>query len=306
MIRKIFVLAVFLAACPALAPAQTIDDGVMVAKGSVFAGNVYTYDSWDQYWEGTLLRRNDNIGQITTRTNVWYFNYGLTDRVNLIGTVPYIWTEASQGVLHGIQGFQDLNIAAKYRFFERSSPDAGALRAFAVMSAGTPLADYNPELLPLSIGTKSTQVSWRGTVNYHAPAGWFVNGSGAYSWRSDVQLDRPYYYTNDQFVTSDQVDMPNAFDYMVSSGLMKPRLMAAGFLSQQQTLGGGDIRRQDMPFVSNRMNFFKAGGMVMVPVPWLRDLQVQLAVSHTFDGRNVGQSTTITTGLFYRFYREER
>ena len=36
---------------------------------------------------------------------------------------------------------------------------------------------------------------------------------------------------------------------------MKSGLNTAFSLSQQQTLGGGDIRRQDMPFVSNRMNF---------------------------------------------------
>jgi hypothetical protein len=29
--------------------------------------------------------------------------------------------------------------------------------------------------------------------------------------------------------------------------------------SQQTTLGGGDIRRQDMPFVSNRMNLSRIG-----------------------------------------------
>ena len=79
-----------------------------------------------------------------------------------------------------------------------------------------------------------------------------------------MTLDRPYYYTDDQFVMSDQVDMPNAFDYVVSARLHEARgLMAGVFLSQQRTLGGGDIRRQDMPFVSNRMNFSKVGGMVM-------------------------------------------
>ncbi len=143
-------------------------------------------------------------------------------------------------------------------------------------------------------------------MNYHARPGWFLNGSTAYTWRSRVQLDRPYFYTNDQFVMSDQVDMPNAFDYVASGGLMRPGLMATGFLAQQRTLGGGDIRRQDMPFVSNRMNFLKIGGMVMLPIPRLRILQAQVAVSHTFDGRNVGRSTTITTGLFYKFDREAR
>ena len=73
---------------------------------------------------------------------------------------------------------------------------------------------------------------------------------------------------------SDQVDMPNVFDYIASAGYMKRGLMAAVSFSQQRTLGGGDIRRQDMPFVSNRMNFSRVGAMVMYPIPKLERLAV--------------------------------
>ena len=85
--------------------AQTVDDALMLAKRELLTGNVYAHDTWDTYWEGTLKRQNGNIGEITTNTNVWYANYGLTDRLNVLGTVPYVWTRASQGVLHGSQGF---------------------------------------------------------------------------------------------------------------------------------------------------------------------------------------------------------
>ena len=52
--------------------------------------------------------------------------------------------------------------------------------------------------------------------------------------------------------------MPDVFDYTVSAGYLKRRLHVPISFSQQITLGGGDIRRQDMPFVSNRMNFSQA------------------------------------------------
>jgi hypothetical protein len=61
--------------------------------------------------------------------------------------------------------------------------------------------------------------------------------------------------------------MPNAFDNVLSAGYMRRNLMVEAFLSQQVTLGGGDIRRQDMPFVSNRMNYSRAGVMAMLPIP---------------------------------------
>jgi hypothetical protein len=283
--------------------AQTVDDGLMMAKGELLTGNLYTYDTWDTYWEGTLKRQNGNIGEITTRTNVWYANYGVTDRLNVIGAVPYIWTKPSGGVLHGDHGFQDLSLGAKYRVFEASRPGFGTLRGFAVGSAGLPMTDYNIELLPVSIGMRSKQASARGTVNYQSEPGWFVNGTVAYNWRSDTELDRPYFYTNGEFTMSSTVDMPNTTDQMVSAGLMTRRLMVAGFYARMVTLGGGDIRRQDMPFLSNRMNANRAGAMGMVPLPFLPSLQVQFAYARTLEGRNVGQSTTMTAGLLYRFNR---
>lgn len=283
--------------------AQTVDDGLMMSRRELLTGNVYTHDTWDEYWEGTLKRQNGNIGEITTRTNSWFANYGLTDRFNVMGSVPYVWTRASQGVLHGDRGWQDVTLAAKYKFMERTSPSLGALRAFAVASAGIPMTRYNNELLPLSLGTRSTQVSWRGTLNYQASENWFVTGTTAYAWRSQTQLDRPYFYTDDEFTVSDTVDMPNAMDFGLSGGVMTRRLMAAAFVSRQRTLGGGDIRRQDMPFVSNRMNASRAGVVAMLPIPWHPSLQFQLAVAQTFEGRNVGKSTTLTTGVLYRFNR---
>lgn len=281
--------------------AQTIDDGVMMGKHNLQTGNLYSYESWDEYWEGAQKRTNGNVGTVTTKTNIWSANYGVTDRLNVIAMVPYVWTHCSQGVLHGFQGFQDITVAAKYSVLEKASPNYGMLRAIAVVSAGIPLAEYNVELLPLSIGNGSKRVSSRGTLFFHTTPGWFVNGSTAYTWRAEVRLDRPYYYTDDTFVMSDHADMPNVADYVVSAGYMRGGLMAAGSFSQQRTLGGGDIRRQDMPFVSNRMNFSKAGATVMAPIPKLRVLSFHLSAAYTFDGRNVGQATSVTGGILYNF-----
>ena len=282
------------------AGAQTIDDGIMVAGRSVFAGGIYGHDAWDHYWEGALKRDNGNIGTVTTQTNMLYGNYGVTDRLNVIAMVPYIWTDASQGVLHGSQGFQDLTVAAKWNFFTRPSTKA-ALRTFAVVAAGIPLTDYNIELLPLSIGTRSSRLSGRFTANVQTTPGWYVDGSTAYTWRSNTTLDRPYFFTDDEFVMSDEVNMPDVFDYVVHVGYLKHGLNTHLAFSQQQTLGGGDIRRQDIPVPSNRMNFTRLGGMAMYPVPKLNPLAFQFSYAYTATGRNVGQSHAVTIGLLYTF-----
>jgi hypothetical protein len=145
-------------------------------------------------------------------------------------------------------------------------------------------------------------VSGRLTLNFQSGPGWYLNESTAYTWRGNVTLDRPYYFTDGQLFLTDQVAMPNVFDYVASAGYLGRDLNTNVFFSQQRTLGGGDIRRQDIPFVSNQMNFSKVGAMVMYPVPKIRSLAFQFAYAYTIDGRNVGQATTITTALLYRYH----
>jgi hypothetical protein len=280
--------------------AQTIDDGIMLDKRTLFAGFVYSHDSWDQYWEGTLERTNGNIGTVTTQTGTWFGNYGITNRLNFIGSVPLVWTSASQGVLHSMKGVQDLTLAAKYSFLETPFTKYGSLRAIAVVSGAIPLTDYTPDFMPLSIGSASKRISGRFTMNYQSEPGWFLNGTGAYTWRGHVTLDRPYYYTDGHLYLTNEVSMPDVFDYVVSAGYLKHGLVTDVHFWQQRTQGGGDIRRQDMPFVSNRMNFSRVGVMVMHPIPKLRGVCFQFAYDYTIDGRNVGQSSTFTTGLMYR------
>jgi hypothetical protein len=41
--------------------------------------------------------------------------------------------------------------------------------------------------------------------------------------------------------------------------------------------------------------------MVMHPIPKVTSLEFQFAYAYTFDGRNVGQANTFTTGLQNRF-----
>jgi hypothetical protein len=286
-------------ALAAPAHAQSVDDGVMLAKGGAVISDIYTHESWTDYWEGTLKRDNGNIGTLTTRSNAVSGAYGITDRLNILAVVPHVRNEASQGVLHRMTGFQDLALAVKYRLLEgKIAP--GTLRLFAVASTGMPMTNYTPDFYPLSIGSGSLRATARGTVSLDRGNGWFVNGSTGYTVRADVQLDRPYYFTNNELTFSDMVDLPNVLDYTAAVGYGRAGVMAAFGLNQQWTLGGGDIRRQDMPFVSNRMNFARINAMVMAPIPKVDSVSLQFAYGYVVKGRNVGQSKSFSGGVVYR------
>jgi hypothetical protein len=293
---------VLIALSAAALEAQTVDDGLLMPRGALGTGVLYAHESWSEYWEGTLKRDNGNIGTVTTQSITWVAGYGVTDRLSVMAMLPYVWTSASQGPLHGLHGTQDITLAAKYRLLSTPFGERGTLRALVVGVAGAPASHYTPDFLPLSIGLASRQFSGRFTLNFQANEGWFVTGSAGYTWRTKVKLDRPAYFTDGQLFLSDEVAMPNVFDYTVSAGYQHGRLCIPISVSRQRTLGGGDIRRQDMPFVSNRMDFVKVDGMVMHSFPAPKELGIRLGASRTVSGRNVGQATTLRGGLFYTFH----
>ncbi len=283
------------------AQAQMIDDGIMMGKGLLCTGYMYTHDSWDEYWEGARKRSNGNIGKLTTQTNQYFANYGVTNSLNVITHLPHVRTEASQGVLAGMRGWQDATIAVKYKLLDTPFTEAGSFRVMAAVSAGLPMTDYTPDFLPLSIGLNSRRLSGRLTTHFRGRNGLFVQGTAAHTWRDDVKLDRPFYYTDGRLTFSDRVAMPKVVDYAFSSGLIRGEMVLSASFTEQRTLGGGDIRRQDMPFVSNRMNFQRVGGWAKVPLPKFNAISVVGGYSYVIGGRNVGQSSTITAGIVYLF-----
>jgi hypothetical protein len=303
------VLAIFASAIhPRGLSAQTVDDGIMVTKSAVLSGTLYTHDAWDHYWEGTNNRTNGNLGTVTTQTMDFNAVYGFNNRINVLGTVPYIWTQASQGVLHGQEGFQDISLAVKYELIRWQPRQWGTVRFFPIVSGSIPLNSYEPDFQPMSIGLHAKTIAPRATLNFQGLHGVYGNGSAAYVFRSNATLDRNYYYTDGQLYLSSQVAMPNQFVYSVAAGYLGHGMMFVGTFAEQQTRGGGDIRPQDLPFISNRMNFSKAGGAAVIPIPlhMFHGLQYWFMYSNTFDGRNVGQSNTFMSGLMYQIQFHRR
>ncbi|HEY3403981.1 MAG TPA: hypothetical protein VGK59_11375 [Ohtaekwangia sp.] len=293
-------LVLLLAVCSHAVFSQNLTDGLMMKKNLFCTGLMYSNDQWEDYWEGTLERDNGNIGKIRTQSLMWGGVYGITDKINVIAMVPYMKIDASEGTLHEMKGLQDLSIGVKYNFFQKNF-EKSSFNTFAVFNFSTPLSDYSPDFFPLSLGTQTTNLSYRLTANFRIEQGWFINASGAYTWRSNTTLDREGYYDGDEYILSDEVEMPNVFDVFVSLGYLKGPLQAELQYIQMNTLGGSDITRQGMPFVSNRMNFIKTGVLVMYYPPFVKNLAVRGGYTTTLAGRNVGDSNTFMLGAFYTF-----
>ncbi|HVS97987.1 MAG TPA: hypothetical protein VHE54_15940 [Puia sp.] len=282
---------------PAVLRAQTDADGVMMSKYNACVGASYGFGSWNEYWEGTYHRNNQNLGTVSTQMVGIMGIYGISRKVNVVVGAPYIWTHSTAGTLHGQRGFQDLSAWLKWRVLEQNT-DVGALSVFALGGASVPMTNYIADYLPLSIGLQSRTLSARLTADYRQRH-FFVTLSGTYTWRSNITIDRNSYYTTSLHLT-DQVDMPNMASEMFRVGYRDGDWwVAEAVVSNMNTLGGFDIRKNDMPFPSNKMNATMVGAHVKHTLRSVDGLSVDLDGGYTVAGRNVGQSVMFDAGIFY-------
>lgn len=103
-------------------------------------------------------------------------------------------------------------------------------------------------------------------------------------------------------IYSGEVYIPNVFSSKLGLGYRKGELIIEGIADYMNTLGGFDIRKNDMPFPSNKMGMTRTGINLKIPVDKASRLSVVANSFYTLRGRNTGQSMSGTIGLFYIFF----
>jgi Putative MetA-pathway of phenol degradation len=277
--------------------AQTDLDAIMMEKNSFCVGPMYTHSSWKNYWEGPNKRINENLGTVSTQMFAVMGNYGVSQKLNLLFNVPYVTTKANAGQMRGQRGLQDLSLMVKYRPINQKLGYA-RLAVYGMLGASTPLTNYVPDLLPLSIGLKSRTAQARLMVDYYYNNKWFATASATYVYRSNIKLDRTSYYT-DELILSDEVFMPNVTTYNIRAGYRTQWIIAEAVLNNWTTRGGFDITRNNMPFPSNRMNMTTLGANFKYVFKKMDHLSLTGGANQVIAGRNAGQNTNLNFGVFY-------
>jgi hypothetical protein len=281
---------------PVFLHAQSDVDAIMMGKKLLCAGASLSTGQWNQYWEGSRLRINENLGTVRTNAVAAMGSLGVTKDINIIYSLPWIQTRASAGQMTGLRGLQDFGLVAKYRFL-RKKTERKSFSLFGIAGVSTPTNDYIKDYLPLSIGLGSTNMTIRLMAD-RTYKWFFTTASTSYIRRSNIRLDRQAYYTT-RMVYSPEVAMPDALYSNIRLGYRSSELIAEFVVDQWLTLGGFDITKNNMPFPSNRMNQTRVGlAGKYEPKKW-KGLSLNGSVFHTVDGRNMGKSTGFQFGVFY-------
>ena len=199
--RRLWVIIICCLFISYSAKAQTDIDAIMMEKNAFCVGPMYSYSSWKNYWEGTLKRENLNLGRVSTQMYGLMGIYGVTRKLNLMFSAPYVKTKASAGTLHGNKGIQDLSLFVKWRPLQKRIGD-GRLSLFGIAGASFPLSNYENDYLPLSIGLHSKTALARIMADYQQGK-LFVTGSATYVFRDNIKIDRPAYYTTEMHNTNE-------------------------------------------------------------------------------------------------------
>lgn len=276
--------------------AQTDQDALMMDKNNLCIGPTYSYSSWTHYWEGTFKRDNQNLGRVSTQMINVMGNYGITRRLNIMAGLPYVFTKASEGTLHGMHGLQDVSAWVKWMPVETSLGN-GVFSLYTLGGFSLPVSNYTPDFLPMSIGLHSKTLSGRLMVDYQT-GGFFATASATYTLRDNIHISRTAYYTTSMHLTN-EVEMPNMNAFQFRTGYRSNYLIAEAILSNMNTLGGFDIRKNDMPFPSNKMNATSTGFNVKYTFHKIDGLSLIASGSYVVAGRNVGQALTVDGGIFY-------
>ncbi|MHA8073649.1 hypothetical protein ACRZ9O_03875 [Aquirufa sp. HETE-40SA] len=273
--------------------AQMPHDAIYMNKKLACGALVYGNSSWTNYWENGLKRDNPNLGRLTTQSATAMIAYGITRDINVIAMIPYVKTTASQGNLMGQQGLQDASV-----FVKTKTKSYHGITAHGVLGFSVPVTNYVPDFMPLSIGLGTKTLLMRGMLSYTLPKHIYVNSSIAYHARSQVKVDRDAYLVSSKLYQTNQVAVPDAFDAAFRIGYLKKDNQIEFFAEHFSCTDGDDIRRNDMPFLTNDMTMTTVG---IYGKYQPKALGVNARVAYVTDGQNAGQSTSISIGVLYQF-----
>lgn len=281
--------------------AQTPLDGLMMPKGEICVAVVYEDANWDKYWEGTYLRTNQNVGTFNRKMVMPMIVGGITDKINVIVSLPYVKTSASGGQMAGVDGLQDFSISLKAQLVDHTL-GKGKLKVYSNLSFSTPASNYLADYLPFSLGFGANELGLRAIGLYELDKGPYIRISGAYLHRGATQAERDFYYEDDVFYTS-TMDVPDALHAQASLGswFFQKKLRVEASLTSLRCASGDDIRTYNSPQPTNKVDFDRVEGFAQYYFNNVKGLGVLAYYNHMFSGRNMGQFSGYGLGLTYQF-----
>ena len=284
--------------------AQTPSDALMMPSKEMCVLLSYDTGHFEEYWEGSVLRKNQTIATVHRTTVLPMVAVGIFDALNLYVGLPYVKTRSSEengGRLEGAKGFQDVLLALKYKALEKTL-GSGKLTLLTTAGYSTPATDYLSDYMPYSLGFGAPEFSLRGIAQYQLHTGFYLRGMAGYLWRGYTEAERDYYYNNGSYYTS-WMNVPDAWEVEVTLGkwLVNNSLKVELNYTGLKSTSGDDIRSYNAPQPTNRVKFDRLGIVVQYYSPDLKGLGLVGYYRNVVNGLNAPKMSNAGLGLTYQF-----
>lgn len=271
--------AAMLASSSAAAQGET---GFLRGKGKADVVLSYTIDTYDKFWFGDDRLSMPGVGEVNRETYTLYTAYGLNDRTDLILKGSYVRSESDGAANFPTESdFQDLTLAAKYRFWERTFQNGSELSVAALPGIKLPMTDYQNNAVT-ALGDGQIDLQFRVVGQYRLSNGVFAALETGYDRRNGSPKD----------------EIPIN---LTVGGTIANRLTLSAFLTDIDSLGGTDLGPPGTNyFPANEEDLTRTGLSAYYRI----NDSFGLAGSWrtTLDGRNTGDVEGFSIGLVYRVH----
>ena len=273
---------------------QTVLNGFYPKQGDLTVAVGYGFKSNDEFYVGTTLAPENPamLGTIKTSIINIYGEYGITEWLSGVVTLPYISVKSDDGVADPVQmtdqvdGLQDLGLFLKAKIAETAINNSTLLIGGG-LGYTFPIGDYNGGGI-LSLGNQANDISAVAIAQYNTPLNIFTEIQGGYSIRE-----------------SSDFDIPNAVLFSAKVGYFNKYFYSDVKLGIQNSQSGLNIGTPE---------FGEAGAAAVLPetdvdytelsfnlyVPVYQNMfGVSLSYATTLDGRNFNNSNGISAGVVY-------
>lgn len=247
-------------------------NGFMPESGRGDLSISHTFESYDEFWMGKTQVSDPGVGRVETGSLSLWAQWGLAERAALIASLAYVDVNSDGLGGFSAQGLQDRALLLKLQLAQLKK-GAASHRLVCALGLRSPASGYEPNL-PVDLGDGTTDGLFR-LIYLLTFESMFVSQQAGYDVRGE--------------------DAPNGVPLFSEIGVTVRDWTISGFYSGYVSDGGTDIGDPGFTFPSNGDDYHRIGGKIFARLG--KDFGISASAFRTVDGRNVGETTAISTGL---------
>lgn len=226
-----------------------------------------------------------------------FFEYGLSKRLDIVGTANYIFTSTENG-------FQDGSLYLKYRPFYKQTARMGRFGLIGAGGMGFPLAQYNVTNTG-ALGQRAQFVASRIGGQWETPHGLFGFVIGGYDWRLDRLVAEDIARIRKAQPDFIPVDPPNSWVVLSKIGFAAAHFYLDAWVERRETIGGDVFQPRTLQLAQSfDQDFVQIGGTVYYTDTGKNG--VYLSMGTVVKGVNIAKSQRWTIGAIIKWNTSQR